>query len=60
MGRLIVIEGLDGSGKETQSRQLVAQLQCNGIPARTLGSLLTSNRPSVEQACGFRSHNLLR
>ena len=36
MGRLIVIEGLDGSGKETQSRQLVAQLQCNGIPARRI------------------------
>ena len=36
MGKLIVIEGVDGSGKETQSRQLLARLQFNGIPARRI------------------------
>lgn len=30
MGRLIVIEGLDGSGKQTLARQLTAQIQAGG------------------------------
>lgn len=34
--KLIVIEGLDGSGKETQSKLLVERLQSNGINARLL------------------------
>lgn len=34
MGRLIVIDGLDGSGKGTQSRLLTDRLQKGGIPAR--------------------------
>lgn len=32
-GRLIVIEGSDGSGKATQSRRLAARLRRSGIPA---------------------------
>jgi len=32
-GRLIVIEGSDGSGKATQSRALVRRLRAEGIPA---------------------------
>lgn len=36
MRKLIVIEGVDGSGKETQSRQLLARLQFNGIPAKRI------------------------
>lgn len=36
MGKLIVIEGVDGSGKETQSCQLLARLLFNGIPARRI------------------------
>ena len=32
-GRLIVIEGSDGSGKATQSRALVRRLRAHGIPA---------------------------
>ena len=30
MGRLIAIEGIDGSGKETQTRLLFARLEAEG------------------------------
>lgn len=33
-GKLIVIEGLDGSGKATQSKRLVEHLQTQGLPVR--------------------------
>ncbi len=33
-GKLIVIEGLDGSGKATQARRLYETLQQKGIPVR--------------------------
>lgn len=36
MGKLVVIEGTDGSGKETQSKLLVQQLNASGIPARRI------------------------
>lgn len=32
-GRLIVLEGIDGSGKTTQARRLLARLRRRGIPA---------------------------
>ena len=35
-GKLIVIEGLDGSGKATQSARLVQQLQDRGYPVREI------------------------
>jgi dTMP kinase len=35
-GRLFVFEGGDGSGKQTQSALLVARLQAEGYPVRTL------------------------
>ena len=35
-GRLIVIEGSDGSGKATQSRALVRRLRAQGIPAASI------------------------
>ena len=34
MGRVIVIEGSDGSGKETQTRLLFEYLQAQGRPVR--------------------------
>ena len=34
MGKLIVIDGLDGSGKNTQTRQLLSRLEAEGVPAR--------------------------
>ena len=34
MGKLIVIEGTDGSGKSTQFRKLWEHLQADGIPFR--------------------------
>lgn len=36
MGKLIVIEGCDGAGKETQSKLLVSRLNEMGIPARRI------------------------
>ena len=36
MGRLIVIEGLDGSGKATQSALLQRALQGQGIDSRSI------------------------
>jgi len=35
-GRLISIEGLDGAGKTTHARNLVAELEARGIPVRLL------------------------
>ena len=34
MGKLIVIEGLDGSGKGTQAAELVKNLEARGMPVR--------------------------
>lgn len=34
MGKLIVIDGLDGSGKNTQTKRLYARLTEKGVPAR--------------------------
>lgn len=36
MGKFVVIDGLDGSGKETQSKLLLGELERRGIPARML------------------------
>ena len=36
MGKLIVIDGLDGSGKNTQTKQLFARLTDRGIPAKMI------------------------
>ena len=36
MGRMIVIEGLDGSGKTTQGNLLAQYLRGRGIPMRPL------------------------
>ena len=33
-GRLLVIEGLDGSGKATQAKRLAAALAAEGLPVR--------------------------
>jgi len=35
-GRLISIEGIDGAGKTTHARNLVAELEARGIPVRLL------------------------
>ena len=35
-GKLIVIEGLDGSGKATQAKRLAAALQKRGQPVREI------------------------
>lgn len=35
-GKLIVIEGTDGSGKQTQTRLLVDRLRCEDVPIETL------------------------
>ena len=35
-GRLLVIEGLDGSGKATQSRLLFERLEREGVDCRKL------------------------
>lgn len=37
MGRLIVIEGLDGSGKQTLTRSLAAQASAAGLAIATMG-----------------------
>lgn len=36
MGKLIVFEGTDGSGKATQARRLAQRLEAEGVPFRTL------------------------
>ncbi len=36
MGRLIVLDGLDGSGKETQTRYLLSAMQAQGLDVRMI------------------------
>lgn len=45
-GKLIVIEGLDGSGKATQAKLLAQHLASQGLPVRRSPSRITPAIPA--------------
>ena len=45
-GKLIVIEGLDGSGKATQAKLLAQHLASQGLPVRESPSRITPAIPA--------------